>query len=116
MGARHLVETRNGRGRFTVAVAMSIHAMIRANDALTMTFLKRRSTRHEDAGMLFGELIRQKKIDPKYANLRRVLATSISEKSEYDYKGAEVGRNEAVQWVRETERFISAVVEILGVS
>jgi len=114
-GAKHLVDFEGGRERFTVAVAMSIHSMIRANDALTMRFLKRRSTRHEDAGMLFGEIMKQRKINPKYARLRKVLARSIPQKSFYDYKGAKVGKEEAVRWVREAERFISTVEEILGV-
>lgn len=114
-GAKHLVDVERSRERFTVAVAMSIHSIIRANDALTMRFLRRRSTRHEDAGMLFNEIIKQRKIDPKYAGLRKVLARAIPQKSFYDYKGAEVGKEEAVKWVREAERFISTVEEILGV-
>ncbi len=114
-GARHLVDVEMSRERFTVAVAMTIHSIIRANDALTMRFLRRRSTRHEDAGMLFREIVKQKKIDPKYTGLRKVLASAIPQKSLYDYKGAEIGKKEAVRWVREAERFISTVEEILGV-
>ncbi len=113
--AEHLVDSEGGRERFTVAVAMSIHSIIRANDALTMRFLKRRSTRHEDAPMLFREIIKQRKIDPKHAGLRKVLEKAIPQKSFYDYRGAEVGKKEAVRWVKEAERFISTVEEILGV-
>src|SRR5439155_25903922 len=65
-----LANTAKGRARFTVAIAQSIHALIKANDALSMRFLGRRSTRHEDAAIMFGRLIKQDKVDPKYAQLR----------------------------------------------
>jgi uncharacterized protein (UPF0332 family) len=114
-GAKHLVDSEGGRERFTVAVAMSIHSIIRANDALTMRFLKRRSTRHEEAPMLFREIIKQNKIDPKYAGLRKILERMVHQKSLYDYKGEEVGKKKAVKWVKDAGRFISTVQEILGV-
>ncbi|MGI0149927.1 MAG: hypothetical protein ACREDF_10415 [Thermoplasmata archaeon] len=84
-----------GRARYTVVAAQCVHAPIRANDALTMRFLQRRSTRQEDAALLFGELLRQTKIPPQYADLREILVRGISEKSEYDYKGTEVSRDAA---------------------
>ena len=103
-----------GRARYTTAVAMTIHAMIRANDALTVRYLGRRSTRHEDAGRMFGELLRRNKIPAEYAGLRNVLMRAVSEKSEYDSKGTEVGSRVAKRWVREARRFIDAVKEMLG--
>lgn len=102
------------RGRYTVVVAQCVHALIRANDALTLRYLGRRSTRHEDAALLFGELVRQHKIPAKHAGLRGLLLRAISEKSEYDYKGVSVGRDAAAKWLRETERFLEAVRDILG--
>ena len=38
---------------------------------------------------------------------------AVSEKSEYDYKGTEVSRDVAARWMRQTERFVAAVREIL---
>jgi uncharacterized protein (UPF0332 family) len=114
-GAKHLVDSEGSRERFTVAVAMSIHSIIRANDALTMRFLKQRSTRHEDAPRLFREIVKQNKIDPKYVGLRKVLESAIPQKSLYDYRGEEIGKKKAVKWVKEAEKFISTVQEILGV-
>ncbi len=95
-------------------MAQGIHALIRGNDALTVRYLGRRSTRHEDAALLFGELLRQHKIPAKYAGLRGLLVRAASEKSEYDYKGTVVGRDVAARWLRETERFLAAAREILG--
>ncbi len=101
------------RARDTVVVAQCIHALIRGNDALSVCYLGRRSTRHEGAALLFGELVRQRKIPAKYAALRALLVRAISEKSEYEYKGAPVGRDTASRWLRDTERFLALVREIL---
>src|SRR5437870_4200842 len=70
----------SGRARYTVVVAQCIHALIRANDALTVRLLRRRSTRHEDAALLFGELVRLKKIPARFSNLRALLVRAVSEK------------------------------------
>jgi hypothetical protein len=102
------------RARYTVVVAQCIHALIKGNDALSVRYLGRRSTRHEDAALLFGELVRQRKIPTTYAGLRALLLRAVSEKSEYDYKGVPVGRDTAARWLRETERFLAAVRQILG--
>jgi len=103
-----------GRERFTVATAQMIHGLIKVNDALTMRFLRRRSTRHEDAALLFEDLIRQHKIDQKYAPLRKLLIESVARKSEYDYGGAETGLDEAERRLREVEKFVRCAREILG--
>ena len=42
---------------YTVAVAMCVHAIIRANDALTNRYLFRTSHRHEEAPEFFIVLI-----------------------------------------------------------
>lgn len=109
----HLFDHGGGRARYTVVAAQCVHALIKANDALTLRFLRRRSTRHEDAALLFGEILRQRKVPAGYADLREILVRAMSEKSEYDYKGAEVSRDSAERWIRRTERFLRAVQEIL---
>lgn len=111
-----LGNTGQGRARFTVAAALSIHALIKANDAITMRFLGRRSTRHEDAAVLFGALIRQNKIDPKFAPLRSLLTRAIATKSDYDYKGLETGQGEAKKWIRDVASFLDRAKEMLGSS
>ena len=65
--AEYLLEAAGQpRARFTVAIAQAIHAIIRSNDALTMRFLGRRSTRHDDAVVLFRELVRTDRIPPEF--------------------------------------------------
>ena len=94
-------------------MAQAIHALIKANDALTMKYLGLRSTRHEDAAVLFGDLIKQNKVDPKLADLRRLLTRAVAEKSNYDYKGTEVSKATASSWLRDVERFLETVRGIL---
>jgi len=80
-----------------------------------MRFLGRRSTRHEDAAAMFGTLIKQNKIPPKYAHLCSLLTrANAAAKPEYDYKGAEAGQEEAKKWVREVAKFIESARDILG--
>jgi len=88
--------------------------MIKANDALTVRFLGRRSTRHEDAAALLTTLLRRHLIPEQHAGRRKALAEALREKSEFDYGGAEVGREEAERRVRRAERFLEAVREILA--
>jgi len=112
--AKAMMDSPRGREKYTVAVAQAIHALIKANDALTTKYLGRRSTRHEDASMLFGDLIKQNKIDPKFSDQRKLLTKAAAEKSDYDYKGTEVSKATASGWLRDVERFLEMVRKILG--
>jgi len=112
--AKTVMSSSGSRERYTVAVAQSIHALIKANDALTMKYLGRRSTRHEDAAVLFGDLIRQHKIDSKFADQRKLLTRAMAEKSDYEYKGTEVSKATASRRLRDVERFLDIVRGILG--
>ena len=105
----------HGREKYTVAVAQAIHALIKANDALTVKYLGLRSKRHEDAARQFGDLIRQNKIDSKFADRRKLLTKAAAEKSDFDYKGVEVSKTTASGWLREVERFLEMVRTILNV-
>ena len=103
-----------GCERFTVAVAQTIHALVRANDALTVRYLGKRSTRHEDAAALFGDLVKRGKVDPGFSDFRRLLSKAAAEKSDFDYKGVEASGTTAEWWLREGEKFPAAVHQILG--
>jgi hypothetical protein len=81
---------------------------------LAVHYLERRSARLEDAALLFGELVRQRKIPANYSGLRGLLRGAVSEKSDYGYKSASVGREAAARWLLETEPFLAAVREIPG--
>jgi uncharacterized protein (UPF0332 family) len=88
--------------------------MIKANDALTVRFLRRRSSRHEDAAGLLKEMLRLHRIPERYAGGRRALLEALQEKSEFDYGGAHVGIEEAERRIRRAEKFLEAAREILA--
>jgi uncharacterized protein (UPF0332 family) len=116
--ARALLENEAmGEERYTVAVAQSIHSIIRANDALTIKFLGKRAIRHEDCPRMFLDMVTGNKIPPQYANLRKdILLPSVQTKSQADYKGASFSKKEALSWIGKAERFLKASKECLNLS
>ena len=93
------------REKNTVITAQAIHAIIKANDALTVKFLGKRAERHDEAPLLFLKLIEQNKIPPGYANYRtQILIPAINLKSKADYKGIEVSKNTARSWIDLAEK------------
>lgn len=113
--AKHLLnlESKDAE-KYTVIVAQSIHAIIRANDALTIKFLNRRAMRHDEAPQLFLELVRLNKIPAEYADLRTsVLSPAIQTKSKADYKGLSSSKADAERWVRMAEKFMKSTKECL---
>ncbi len=106
--AKHsLAEAQSEESRAAVCCAQAIHALIRANDALTMRLLGRKSTRHEDAPALFADLLRENKIQAKEAAFKRLLARAMTDKSGADYGRKRFSYREAEAYVFETERFVA---------
>ncbi|MFH0973352.1 MAG: hypothetical protein V1817_01010 [Candidatus Micrarchaeota archaeon] len=68
-----------------VCCAQAIHAVIRANDSLTLKFLGRKATRHEDAPMLFRQLVKQQKIIEDESKFANALVDAMLKKSGADY-------------------------------
>ncbi|MDI6639953.1 MAG: hypothetical protein QMD78_03930 [Methanocellales archaeon] len=100
--------------KYTVAVAQAIHSIIRANDALTLKFLKKRAMRHDDAVRLFRDLIGLNKIPSKFADLgSAIIIPAVQTKSKADYKGIEVSKAEAERWLRKAQKFIECAKECL---
>ena len=103
--------------KYTVVVAQAIHSIIKANDALSMKFLKRRAFRHDEAIELFRELIRLNKIPSKFADMRTtIIIPAVQTKSKADYKGIEVSKAEAEKWVRNAEKFLACAKESCAIS
>ncbi|MEW6069553.1 MAG: hypothetical protein AB1485_02965 [Candidatus Thermoplasmatota archaeon] len=100
--------------KYTVVVAQAIHSIIRANDALTQKFLGKTAIKHDEAPELFLELVRTNKIPAKYADLRKtVLIPAIKTKSKANYKGLEVSKAGAENWLGLAEKFLSAAKDSL---
>lgn len=113
--AKHLMESpESDREKYTVVVAQCIHSIIRANDALSIRFLKKRAMKHDDAIRLFLELIEANKIPSNYSHLRKTLKESIQLKSRVDYKGMEISKGEAERWINRAEKFLTAVKKSLS--
>lgn len=53
---QRLIEAENDDASATVCCSLAIHAIIRANDALSLKFLGYRATRHDDAAAVFSKL------------------------------------------------------------
>ena len=103
------------REKYTVAVAMTIHSIIKANDALTVKFMNKRAIRHDEAPELFRQLVQFNKIPAKFSELRlSVLAPAIQTKSKADYKGFEASKSDAERWIRNANKFLSAVKDCLN--
>ncbi len=101
------------REKYTVIVAECIHSIIRANDALTMEFLGRKASRHDDAIKLFHELLVTNKIPSSYAGLKQIVQDSVQTKSKVDYRGEEMSRSDARKWMTKADRFLQGVKEII---
>jgi hypothetical protein len=100
------VETRN---KYTVASALAIHAVIKANDSLTTRFLGRVARRHEDAPALFLELVRRNYLPSEEARHRDTLAEAIREKSAADYHAEFFSKWDAEGLIRKVEKFVEMV-------
>ena len=44
---------------YAVGIAMAVHAIIKANDALTLKFMNITARRHDDARRLFEDLVKK---------------------------------------------------------
>jgi hypothetical protein len=58
-GAEYVSNLGSGREKYSVAVSMAIHSILKANDALTLKFLGMIARRHDDARRLYEDLIKR---------------------------------------------------------
>jgi uncharacterized protein (UPF0332 family) len=107
ISAENTLELTSYEERFTVASAQSIHAVIRANDALTQKYLRRVAERHERAIGLFQDLIRQNKLPQDEAKMVDILVRAVHRKSNFDYKGGSASRADAEKWIYEAKKFLA---------
>jgi uncharacterized protein (UPF0332 family) len=101
-GAKRIAEA----GDCNVACAMAIHSIIRANDALTLRFLGKTATRHDDAHILFGKLVRQGKLPEKEVKSQLIVAHAMQEKSGAEYGKGKFSRTQMGEFIEDAERFL----------
>ena len=100
--------------KFGVAIAMLIHATIKANDALTLKFMNITARRHDDARRLFEDLIKKNLIKAEYASYNLILQDVISAKAKADYRGGFFSKKEFEEMKRKAEKFMKMAQEIIS--
>jgi uncharacterized protein (UPF0332 family) len=76
--------------------------------------LKKKAIKHIEAPELFLELVKQHKIPPSFADLRKnVLVPAINLKSKADYKGLFASKLDAERWIKLAEKFLNSAEECL---
>ena len=96
-----------------VCCALAIHAVIRANDALALKFLKVKATRHDDAPALFSKLLEQGKLGGENRRFLRTLQKAVVEKSGADYGKSAFSYEDAKRHVEDSEEFVAAAKSLI---
>lgn len=112
--AKYIANNNSETGnKYAVAIAMAIHAVIKANDALTFKFSHVTAKRHDDARRLFEELIKKNCIDAKYAHYKQIIQDAINQKAKAEYRGAFFSKNEWSDLCTKTDKFLKMAEEML---
>ena len=104
---------KENREKYSVGIAMLIHSVIKANDALTMKFLNTTAKRHDDAKVLFQELIKRNFIKAEYSNYKDIIQEAINNKAKAEYRAGYFSKNDFDDLLRKSEKFIKMCKEVL---
>jgi len=96
-----------------VCCALAIHAIIRANDAVSLKHLGIKATRHDDAPAIFSRLTQQGKLARENTRFLRLLQRAMKDKSGADYGKRVFHYEDAQKYVADAEEFISAAKGML---
>ena len=109
-GAKHIsIRESEESEKYSVATAMLVHAILKANDALTTKFLKKTARKHDDAKELFDEMIKKNNIKAEYANYKSIIQEAINNKSKAEYKVSFFSKNVYIDFERKAEKFLEMV-------
>ncbi|MEW6035081.1 MAG: hypothetical protein AB1529_00570 [Candidatus Micrarchaeota archaeon] len=112
--ARHiLMDAAEDEARVNVCCAQAIHAIIRANDALSLKFLGHKATRHDDAAIFFSKIVRQGKLPENAAEFKNLIAQAMRDKSGADYGKGSFSCKDAQKYVEQTGHFVMMVKDVL---
>ncbi len=113
-GAKYIADySSEDKDKYIVAVAMAVHSIIKANDALTFKFMNVTARRHDDARKLFEDLIKKNFIKAEYANYKQTIQDAIINKTKADYRGTFFSKNDFEIMKKKAERFIKMVKEAI---
>ena len=99
----------NDEGAANVCCALAIHAIIRANDALSLKFLRIKATRHDDASAMFSKVLQQGKLSSENGRFLRLLQKAMSDKSGADYGKKVFTYEDAKRYSEDAEEFVATV-------
>jgi len=115
VSAKHgLMEADEDDASANVCCSQAIHAIIRANDALSLKFLAHKPTRHDDAAIVFAKLVREGKLPDKAGQFKNLIADAMRDKSGADYGKRSFSYEEAKEYVERAENFISMAKDVLN--
>jgi len=115
VSAKHsLVEAGEDDANANVCCSQAIHAIIRANDTLSLKFLSHKPTRHDDAAIVFAKLLREGKLPEEAKEFKDLVADAMRDKSGADYGKESFSYEEAREYVERAENFIAMVKGILN--
>ena len=112
-GAKYVAELQGTNQKYNVAVAMLIHAIIKANDTLTIKFLNMTSRRHDDASRFFEDLIKKSFVKAEYANYGEIIQEAIHMKAKAEYRLSFFSKNDFESLRRKAEKFMRLVESIV---
>ena len=113
-GAKYIADyASENKDKYVVAVAMAIHSIIKANDALTFKFMNITARRHDDARRLFEDLVKKNFIKAEYSRYKQIIQYAIENKARADYRGAFFSKKDFEEMKRKAEKFIKMAGEII---
>jgi len=92
---------------------MTIHSIIKANDALTFKFMNTTARRHDDARRLFEDLVKRNFIKTKHANYSQIIQEAINNKAKAEYRISFFSKNDFEDMKRKAEKFLKMSGEII---
>ena len=108
-----LEDSSSSNEKYAVSVAQAIHAIIKANDALTFKYLNQVAQRHDEARKLFEELIKRNFIKCEYSHYKDIIQEAITQKARAEYRAVFFSKNDAENMIRKAEKFLKMVEEII---
>lgn len=110
---RGLPDAAEDEARANVCCAQSIHAIIRANDALSLGFLGHKPTRHDDAAVVFAKIIKQGRLPKEAEEFKELVADAMRDKSGADYGKKSFSYEDAEGYIGRAEHFIQMAKDLL---
>ena len=108
-----LIDADGDEARSNVCCAQAIHAIIRANDALSLKFLGHKPTRHDDAAIVFMKIAREGKLPEGAVGFRGLIADAMRDKSGADYGKRSFSYEDARKYAERAGHFIAMVKDVL---